>query len=49
MTTTKAYDKLDRLQSISSKPVGGSAPSLPVGFQYQYNSANQRKGVSPKQ
>jgi RHS repeat-associated protein len=42
MTTAKAYDKLDRLQSISSTLAGTSAPSLPVGFQYQYNPANQR-------
>ncbi len=34
MTTTKQYDKLDRLQSISSTPSGASAPSLPVGYQY---------------
>jgi len=28
--------------STSSTPSGASAPSLPVGLQYQYNSANQR-------
>jgi RHS repeat-associated protein len=38
MTTTKQYDFLNRLQSISSVPL--VAP--PVAFGYAYNSANQR-------
>jgi hypothetical protein len=40
MTTTKAYDKLNRLTSISSGRTG-STPS-PISFAYLYNSANQR-------
>jgi len=44
MTTTKQYDKLNRLLSISSAlPAPGSL--LPA-FAYQYNSANQRYRVS---
>jgi len=40
MTTTKQYDFLNRLTSISS--VGtGSSPS-PISFAYTYNNANQR-------
>ncbi|MEW6159950.1 MAG: RHS repeat-associated core domain-containing protein [Verrucomicrobiota bacterium] len=42
MVTTKAYDRLNRLQSIASNAFGSSAPSLPVSFAYQYNAANQR-------
>jgi RHS repeat-associated protein len=42
LAVSRAYDRLNRLTSVSSKPYGSSAPSLPVGFQYQYNSANQR-------
>jgi hypothetical protein len=38
MTTTKSYDLLNRLSSISSAPSAQSA----VGFSYTYNSANQR-------
>jgi len=40
MTTTKQYDYLNRLQSISSAP---SAPNeLPGAYSYGYNAANQR-------
>jgi RHS repeat-associated protein len=42
MTTTKSYDNLNRLTSISSAP---SASSV-VSFNYAYNSANQRTGVT---
>ena len=42
LVTTRVYDKLNRLTSISSVTSGPSAPSLPVSFGYQYNSANQR-------
>jgi RHS repeat-associated protein len=38
MTTTKTYDLLNRLTSISSIP----SRSPTVSFAYQYNSANQR-------
>ena len=38
MTTTKSWDNLNRLTSISSVP---SASSV-VSFSYQYNTANQR-------
>lgn len=38
MTTTKSYDYLNRLNSISSLPSASSA----VSFGYNYNSANQR-------
>jgi RHS repeat-associated protein len=38
MTTTKQYDYLNRLTSISSAPSGSSA----VSFNYSYNNANQR-------
>jgi len=38
MTTTKAYDKLNRLLSISAVPAAGAA----AGYSYQYNKANQR-------
>ena len=38
MVTTKQYDFLNRLTSISSVPSGAAA----VSFAYDYNSANQR-------
>jgi YD repeat-containing protein len=38
MTTTKSYDFLNRLSSISSAPSASSA----VSFSYAYNQANQR-------
>jgi RHS repeat-associated protein len=40
MTTTKQYDYLNRLTSISSAPSGTGV--APVPFSYTYNSANQR-------
>ncbi|MBI2927419.1 MAG: RHS repeat-associated core domain-containing protein [Verrucomicrobia bacterium] len=40
LTTSKDYDKLNRLQSISSAP--SSSSSLPLTYAYQYNDANQR-------
>src|SRR5439155_20471950 len=40
MTTSKQYDNLDRLQSISSM-WSGSSPSV-NSFGYDYNNANQR-------
>ncbi|MBI2927417.1 MAG: hypothetical protein HYY24_17105 [Verrucomicrobia bacterium] len=40
LTTTKDYDKLNRLQAISSAP--SSTTSLPLTYAYQYNDANQR-------
>jgi len=42
MTTTKQYDYLNRLAQISSAPSGSS----PVAFNYAYNNANQRTGVT---
>ncbi|MDR4507767.1 MAG: hypothetical protein MRJ65_05940 [Candidatus Brocadiaceae bacterium] len=41
LTTTKTFDKLNRLTSISSVPSADSARS----FDYSYNSANQRYRV----
>ena len=38
MTLTKSYDYLNRLQSVSSAPSGGST----ISFNYTYNSANQQ-------
>jgi hypothetical protein len=38
MTTTKSYDYLNRLLSISSS----SSASASSSFSYQYNDANQR-------
>ncbi len=38
MTTTKAYDNLNRLTSISSTPSSGTA----ISYAYGYNLANQR-------
>ena len=38
MTTTKQYDYLNRLLSISSAPSAASA----LSFGYAYNAANQR-------
>jgi RHS repeat-associated protein len=40
MTTTKSYDYLNRLTSISSQP--SASGLLPVAFNYNYNPANQR-------
>ena len=42
MTTTKQWDYLNRLQSVSSVPSGASA----VSFNYGYNSANQRTNAT---
>jgi len=44
MTTTKNYDLLNRLTSISSVPSG--AGILPASFNYAFNSANQRASVT---
>ncbi len=43
MTTTKAYDYLNRLTAISSL---NSQPSTINSFAYAYNSANQRTSVT---
>ncbi len=42
MTTTRQYDKLNRLTQISSVPSASSA----VNFNYAYNNANQRTAVT---
>ena len=42
MTTTKTYDSLDRLSSISSAPATGD----PVSYAYQYNAAGQREQMT---
>ncbi len=42
MRTTKAYDYLNRLTSISSS----SSSSFSSSFNYAYNSANQRTSVT---
>ena len=44
MTTTKQYDNLNRLLSISSGPT--SAGVVPLSFNYAYNDANQRSRVT---
>jgi YD repeat-containing protein len=46
LVTTRQYDGLNRLRTISSKAFGGSASALPVAFDYQYNAANQRTRVN---
>jgi RHS repeat-associated protein len=46
MATTRDYDRLNRLRTISSRAFGGAAPVLPVAFEYQYNAANQRTRVN---
>src|SRR5207248_7008633 len=40
MTTTKAYDNLDRLGTVSSQPSASGASA--VSFSHRYNSANQQ-------
>jgi RHS repeat-associated protein len=42
LVTTKQFDRLNRLTSISSVASGTAAPTLPITFAYTYNSANQR-------
>jgi RHS repeat-associated protein len=42
LSTTKSYDLLNRLTSISSVASGTGAPKLPISFAYDYNTANQR-------
>jgi len=42
LAVSRAYDRLNRLTSVSSKPYGSAAASLPLSFGYQYNTANQR-------
>ena len=44
MTTSKQFDYLNRLQSISSAP--GAANQLSLAYNYQYNNANQRTRVT---
>jgi hypothetical protein len=43
MTTTKQYDYLNRLTSISS--TGGAIATSPISFNYTYNNANERTMV----
>lgn len=42
LTTTKAYDNLNRLKSVGNQPSADAAQS----FHYRYNSANQRTRVT---
>jgi RHS repeat-associated protein len=42
LVTSREYDRLNRLRTISSKAYGTAAPGLPVAFDYQLNAANQR-------
>ncbi len=42
MSTTKAYDNLNRLTGISSTPSADAT----VSFKYAYNSANQRTAIT---
>ena len=44
MTTTKAYDFLNRLTGISSAPAAAGQP--PLSYLYAYNNANQRTQVT---
>ena len=41
LVTTRRYDRLNRLESISSAAYGSAATNLPVSYAYQYNRANQ--------
>jgi len=43
LTTTKNYDYLNRLRSISSV---ASGETLPLSYSYTYNNANQRTGMT---
>ena len=43
LTTTRGYDVLNRLESISS---AGSGTLMPLRYAYRYNSANQRDRVT---
>jgi hypothetical protein len=46
MTTSKQYDKLNRLTQISSARTPGDPPGPSAfTFKYQYNTANQRRRV----
>jgi YD repeat-containing protein len=42
LTTTRAFDALNRLQSVTSSPAGSGAPVLAVISAYDYNAANLR-------
>ena len=44
MTTTRTYDALNRLQSISSQP--GASGLSPLAYTYSYNDPNQRTRVN---
>ncbi|MCL4181737.1 MAG: hypothetical protein KJ072_28880, partial [Verrucomicrobia bacterium] len=44
MTVTRQYDLLNRLSAINSSP--SASGQLPLGFDYQYNDANQRVRVT---
>ena len=44
MTTTKIYDKLNRLTGMTSTPSGGG--QLPFSYGASYNEANQRTSVT---
>jgi YD repeat-containing protein len=46
LVTTRSYDKLTRLTSISSTTYGSLAATLPIRYDYQYNSANQRTRIT---
>ena len=46
VTTTKNYDSLNRLTSISTVVSGDNASRLPLSFGYQHNQANQRTRVT---
>ena len=41
LTTTRAYDALNRLQSIGSVPAGSAAPRLPMSSACDHDMANQ--------
>jgi RHS repeat-associated protein len=43
MTTTRTFDKLNRLWTMASTPAGN--PTRPLRYEYNYNDANQRVNV----
>jgi RHS repeat-associated protein len=42
LVTSRSFDNLNRLRTISSMPEGSASPTLPLSYTYAYNRANQR-------